>query len=359
MKKTMFAMAVLACSAASSHAQSNVTIYGIMDAGVEYANHANAAQQSVTRVTSGGQNTSRFGFRGTEDLGGGLKALFNLEGGLFIDTGSSDGVLFKRQANVGLQNEFGRVILGRSFTTTYDFLLPFDPLGFAPNYSWVTSGNGTAVSKYGFPTAFDNLVKYEGNFGGFKVGASYGFGEVGGNAADSRKYNGGLGYANGPFSVVATYDRVNGNTVVATGNRSRTTTAHLAAAYEVAPGIGLKGGYRNYKLAAGTAATPEVRADLFWAGVNYQATSALELTAAVYSQNVKNVAAGTDADPTMVVLRGKYALSKRTFLYSSAAYAKAKNNQLVGLTRDSTADGGVSGFANSQTGLSAGIQHRF
>lgn len=133
----------------------------------------------------------------------------------------------------------------------------------------------------------------------------------------------------------------------------------LAAAFQVAPGIGLKGGYRNYKLAAGAAATPEVRADLYWAGVNYQATSALELTAAVCHQSVKNAAAGTDADPTMYVLRGKYALSKRTFLYSSAAHAKAKNNQLVGLTRDSSADGGVSGFSNSQTGLSAGIQHRF
>lgn len=150
----MFALAALACAAASSHAQSNVTIYGIMDAGLEYANHANAAQQSVTRVTSGRQNTSRFGFRGTEDLGGGLKALFNLEGRLFLDAGSSDGVLFKRQANVGRRGDFGRVVLGRSFTTTYDLLLPFDPLGFAPNYSWVTSGNGTAASKYGSGGSF-------------------------------------------------------------------------------------------------------------------------------------------------------------------------------------------------------------
>lgn len=150
----MFALAALACAAASSHAQSNVTIYGIMDSGLKYANHANAAQQSVTRVTSGGQNTSRFGFRSTEDLGGGLKALFNLEGRLFLDTGSSDGVMFKRQANVELRADFGRVVPGRSFTTTYDLLLPFDPLGFAPNYSWVTSGNGTAASKYGSGGSF-------------------------------------------------------------------------------------------------------------------------------------------------------------------------------------------------------------
>lgn len=357
--RALAALAALACTAASSYAQSSVTLYGIIDAGVDYTNHASAAQGSITRVTSGGQNTSRFGFRGTEDLGGGFKALFNLEGGLFIDSGASDGALFRRQANVGLQSSLGRVVLGRSFTTTYDFMLPFDPLGFAPNYSWVTSGNGTAVSKYGFPTAFDNLVKYQGDFGGFKVGATYGFGEVAGNDADGRKYNVGVAYANGPFSVAVTYDRVNGNTVVATGNRNLTTTAHLAAGYVVALGVGLKAGYRNYKLEAGAAATPVVRADTYWAGVNYQATPALELTAVVYHQNVKNVAAGTDADPTMTVLRGKYALSKRTFLYASTAYAKAKNNQRVGLTRDNTADGGVTGFSDSQTGVSVGVQHRF
>ena len=83
------------------------------------------------------------------------------------------------------------------------------------------------------------------------------------------------------------------------------------------------------------------------------------LTGAVYYQNVKNVAPGKDADPIMYVLQAKYTLSKRTFLYAATAYAKAKNNQLVGLTRDSTADGGVSGFASNQTGVMVGMQHRF
>jgi predicted porin len=359
MKKIACTFAILAAATATAHAQTNVTIYGILDSGIEYANHANAAQDSVLRLTSGGQNTSRFGFRGVEDLGGGLKAKFNLEGGMFLDTGAGDGNLFKRQANVGLQGGFGSVVAGKSFTTTYDFMLPFDPMGYSPSYSWVTSGNGTGVSKYGMAIAFDNIIKYQGNFGGFKVGASYGFGEVAGSTGDSRKYAFGLGYANGPFSIGTSYDQVNGNTLPATGNKNQTTTMHLAAAYKISKSIALKGGYRNYKLSPGAAATPDVRADTYWGGVNYQATPALELTGAVYYQDVKNVAAGTDADPTMYVFRAKYALSKRTFLYASTAYAKAKNNQLVGLTRDSTADGGVSGFANSQTGLIVGVQHRF
>ncbi|MEB0178335.1 porin, partial [Undibacterium sp. CCC3.4] len=88
---------------------------------------------------SGGMNTSRLGFRGNEDLGGGLKAIWQLEGGVILDTGTSDGDLFGRQANVGLQGDFGRIVAGRSYSTTYDFILPFDPLGYAPQYSWATS----------------------------------------------------------------------------------------------------------------------------------------------------------------------------------------------------------------------------
>lgn len=359
MKKSLLPLAVLATIAGAAQAQSSVTVYGIMDTGVEYTTHANAANDSVLRLTSGGQNTSRFGFKGSEDLGGGLKALFQLEGGMFIDTGVGDGALFKRQANVGLEGGFGRVVAGKSFTTTYDFMLPFDPMGYAPDYSWVTSGNGTGVSKYGMPTAFDNIIKYHGKFGGFNVGASYGFGEVAGTTSDSARYALGLGYANGPFSIGTSYDRVNGNTVAATGNKNQAATVHLGAAYQVTSSVALKGGYRNYKLVAGAAATPDVRADMYWGGVNYQATAAVGLTGVIYHQDVKNVADRTDADPTMYVFRAKYALSKRTDLYAAAAYAKAKNNQLVGLTRDSTADGGVSGFASSQTGLIAGIQHRF
>lgn len=357
MKKTLFALAAIATASGAAHAQSNVTVYGLVDTGIEYTTNANAAKDSLWRLTSGGQNTSRFGFKGTEDLGGGLKALFHLEGGFTADNGAIDGQLFRRQANVGLQGGFGRVIAGRSYTTIYDFMLPFDPMGYSPSYSWVTSGNGTGVSKYGMPTAFDNIIKYQGDFGGFKVGASYGFGEVAGANTDSAKYAFGLGYSAGPFAIAGTYDQVNGNTVAATGNRTKTNTFHLGASYKVSKDLAIKGGYRNYKQAP--ASGTDVRADLFWGGVNYKITPAIELTGAIYYQDVKNVASGTDADPTMYVLRAKYFLSKRTFLYASTAYAKAKNGQLVGLTRDSSADGGVSGFSDSQAALIVGVQHRF
>ncbi|CDG84168.1 porin [Janthinobacterium agaricidamnosum] len=351
MKKTAFtlaAMAVLA-TAGSAHAQSNVSVYGLLDIGVENVNHS---ANGNNRVSSGGMNTSRWGIRGNEDLGGGLKAVFNLEGGLLLDSGASDGALFKRQAYVGLDGSYGRLVLGRSFSTVYDFVLPFDPMAYAPYYSWATSGNATGSSKYGMSTAFDNMVKYSGKAGDFKFGASYGFGEQSTGAADSAKLSTAVTYGTGPFSVLATYEKINGNTLPATGNRDKTTAYHLGAMYNQGP-VKVQLAVRDFKQQLAKAATPDVRGTLYWGGLSYQTTPAITLTGVIYYQDVKNVAPNLDADPIMYVGRFRYALSKRTDLYVSAAYAKARHNQLVGLSRDEA------GLANTQRGVITGIQHRF
>jgi predicted porin len=97
----------------------------------------------MTRVSSGGMNTSRWGFRGSEDLGGGLKAVFKLEGGILMDTGAADGACSSaRPRRPG--RRYGRVVLGRSFTSVYDTVIRFDPMGFAPFYSWATSATPPA-----------------------------------------------------------------------------------------------------------------------------------------------------------------------------------------------------------------------
>jgi predicted porin len=354
MKKSVLSLAVLAALAigATAHAQTNVQVYGLIDAGVESLNHANATQGSVVKVISGGKNTSRWGFRGTEELGGNLKAVFGLEGGILLDTGNADGALFKRQAYVGLDGSLGRVIIGRSFTTTYDFVILFDPLGYAPNYSWATSTNASGPSKYGMTTAFDNLIKYSGSTGEFKYGATIGLGEQAGSAADSRKYSAGASWTHAGLGVMATYEQINGNTLPVTFQRDEISAYHVAADYKTGAWR-LTAGMRGYKLESGKAATPDVRGDTYWAGVSYLVKPALTLTGAIYHVNVKNVAAGQDADPTMYVARGLYALSKRTDLYVAAAYAKSKNGKLVSLSRDDP------GFSTSQTGVTAGIQHRF
>ena len=355
MKKSSLTLAIMALAAAAggaAHAQSNVQVYGLLDVGVETANNKSPTGGSQTSVISGGMNTSRWGLRGTEDLGGGLKAVFNLEGGILMDTGAQDGVLFKRQANVGLEGAFGRVVIGRSFTSVYDTVIAFDPMGFAPYYSWATSGPATGPSKYGFTTQYDNIIKYSGSAGDFKFGANYAAGEQTTGAQDSAKVGFTGVYKIGPANLMATWERNNGNTVPATGNRDKNTVWHLGANYEDGP-LKLWGVVRDYKLVAGKALTADVDATTTWAGIAYKTNDVTTLTGAIYHVNVKNVAAGKDADPTMYVARYRYALSKRTDLHVSAAYAKAKNGQLTGLSRDDAA------FANSQRGLVVGMQHRF
>lgn len=210
-----------------------MTVYGLLDVGVETSNNnAVGGGGTVTRVSSGGMNTSRFGFRGVEDLGGGLQANFNLEGALSLDTGAADGALFKRQANVGLQGGFGKVLIGRSFTTVYDFIIGYDPMAYAPYYSWATTGNASnrangVVNKYGMTTGFDNLVKYAGQAGDFKFGASYGAGEQATGAADSRKLAAAVAWGRGTFATTLTWEQVNGNMLPATGLREQARAIHF------------------------------------------------------------------------------------------------------------------------------------
>lgn len=353
MKKSALALAVLAALSLhhAAYAQTNVQVYGLIDAGVETVNHAGPDGSSMVRVVSGGKNTSRWGLRGSEDLGDGLKAVFNLEGGIEMDTGAADGALFKRQANVGLEGSFGRVVIGRSFTTTYELVIKFDPMGFAPNYSWATTGGATGPSKYGMTTSFDNLVKYTGRYRDFTFGASVGLGEQSGSAADGRKYALGGAWFGDSLALMAAYEQVNGSTLAATGKRDQTTAFHLAADYKTGQWR-YTAGLRGYKLEPGRAAVAELRGDTYWGGVSYTVDK-LTLTGAAYHINTRNLPAGEDANPTMLVARALYNTSKRTQLYLSVGHARADNGQLVGLSRDDE------GFATTQTGLTAGIQHRF
>jgi predicted porin len=349
MKKSLICAAALTMIAGLAQAQSNVTIYGLIDANVTYNNNANAAKDGQFKLNSGGMNTSRLGFRGTEDLGNGLKAIMQLESGVILDTGASDGDMFGRQANVGLQGAFGKIIAGRSYSTTYDFILPFDPMGYAPQYSWATSAGATGSRKDGMLTGTSNMVKYLFDANGFKLGATYAMGEQAGDTSSGAKMALAGAYSSGALAAVLAFDQVNGVAVGSTMDKAK--TMHAGASYQL-EGAKLYAGYRNYKktLASGKA---DLRSDLFWGGVVYKLTPVMTLTGVYYYQDIKNMAAGADADPGMMVARLKYALSKRTDIYVAAGFAKGKNNQLVGVSRDDA------GFGASQNSFTVGMQHRF
>jgi predicted porin len=349
-KSLGWCLAAFAC--ANVHAQSTVEVYGLLDLNVGVTSNTAKEGGNVVRVSSSGMNTSRLGFRGGEDLGNGLKAVYQLEMGLVPDVGGADNPLFKRQANVGLEGRYGRVVVGRSFTSVYDFMQAYDPLSYAPAYSWAPTGNGSGPSKYGMTAAFDNLVKYTGKAGGFTFGATYGAGEQTSSTADGAKGALAVNYASGPFGLVATYEKVNGNLVAAAGDRDVTTAWHLGALVNVGK-LKLQAAMRDYKLDPANGLTPEVRARLYWAGANYLVSPVVTVSGAVYYQDVLNVAASADADPAMLVGRIRYAMSKRTDLYAVAAYAKARHGQVVSLARDEA------GFGSNQRSAAVGMQHRF
>lgn len=344
-RKLAWGIAALACGTAA--AQTNVNVYGLVDLNVGVIDHAGPAGGNTVRVNSGGMNTSRLGFTGSEDLGGGLKALFQLEMGLAADTGVGDTPLFKRQATVGLEGRHGTLLLGRAFTTVYDFVLPYDPMGYAPQYSWAPFGNATDASRYGMTVAFDNMIKYSGKTGNLAYGASYGAGENT-SAGSGAKGAVAASYSAGPWSAVATYERVNGVPDTATGFRGDTTAWHLGAMYSAGK-VKLQAAMRDHRQEA--AGLPDLRARLYWAGTTVKATPAITLAGVVYYQDVRH--GPVEADPFMVVGRLRYALSRRTDLYVAAAYAKARHGQPVGLARDEV------GYGSHQKSVLAGIQHRF
>jgi len=357
-KGTWLAGLLFAAATPIAHAQSSVTIYGVMDVFAEHRSNMAANGDGRWLLNSGGMNTSRLGFRGSEDLGGGLKAVFQLESEVNMDSGQAagGGAFWGRQANVGLESSsLGRLVAGRSYSTTYDFVLPFDPMGYAPNYSWGTSagaaGGGATggARKDGMVTGVSNLLKYRVAFGPVSLGATFGAGEGTGN----KVYAAAGAYSSGPLGFVLAWDKVEALPVPAGTDKTR--TVHLGASYGVTETVKLFAAIRDYdkSYAVAGAGGSHDKSRTWWLGTSFVAIPALTLTAAYYKQDIRSgkTLGGID-DPALLVLRAKYALSKRTDLYTALGYGKGDTGP-VSVSRDDAA------FGNKQTGITAGIQHRF
>jgi len=205
MKKATLAVAVLAASTSAAWAQSSVTLYGIVDAGLRYTSNANAGTSTKT-MTPGGMSQSRLGVNVTEDMGGGLKALVNMEHRLNSDTGAaSSGTDFWRQAWVGLQsNEFGQVRLGRQYNILFDlYTSTFASFRYSPYIEAYKPEIGMAMA-----ARQDNMVKYLVQFGNVygELQMSAGEGQSGAAAALPNKTIGGLvRYSDGKFGAGGAY----------------------------------------------------------------------------------------------------------------------------------------------------------
>jgi general bacterial porin, GBP family len=213
--------ALLLAWASAAHAQSSVTLYGLIDAGIMYTNNvaSGSAHGPLWQATSGEINGSRWGLRGQEDLGGGLNSFFDLESGYNVQNGKSsqDNRLFGRSAFVGIGDiSTGSISLGRQYDSIVDYLRPltaeadtFGSTGFAHPFD-----NDNLVHSF----ALNNAVKYASpDIAGLSFGGAYAFSNTTEFAAN-RAYSAGARYSNGPLNVAAGYLQVNGsNTTNTTG----------------------------------------------------------------------------------------------------------------------------------------------
>ena len=391
MNKRILVAAVLGSIGVAAHAQSSVTLYGLIDAGVSYVNHAGANSKSLTKYDDGVAQGSRWGLKGNEDLGGGLKAIFTLESGFNSGNGTlgqsnaTTQRLFGRQAFVGLAKDgMGSVTFGRQYSMSTDVLA---------NY---TTGGNTVAGNYAFhindvdqltSSRVDNAIKFtSANFAGVTFGALYGFSNQAGafagaqgtgssnSGGSARTYSFGLNYAAGPIGVGAAFTDIrypsqqqgfntgiSNVSPISSANVKELRTFGLGARYLMGPAA-FWALWTNTRLVQqpGTGSTNLVF-DAYEAGAKYSFTPALTAGLGYTYMHLGDAAKGHF---NQVDLSLDYALSKRTDVYVLGIYQNAAGNNggtaVQAQIGDSTSYFGPSG-SNSQSQVAArvGIRHKF
>lgn len=329
MKKSLLAFTVLSAFAGAASAQTSVAAYGMVDLGI--VSEKGGAAGSVLKMESGVQSGSRLGFKGTEDLGGGLSANFVLEAGIAADTGGSNqgGLTWGRQTLVGLTGNFGSVNLGRQFNLVTNAIGNIDPFGGGHE------GAYSNIMNFAFRT--NNGIYYTTpTIGGFTGDLAYGVGEVAGNTSGNRELGLSLGYSNGPLYAVLAHRNFNDATAT---NTNKVTI--LGGTYDFGPvkaalGYGINKdnvGIDSNDLLLG-ASVP------FGAGT-FMASYIRHKDKSTLNQNANQAAIGYT-----------YALSKRTNFYTS--YSRINNSNGAGFTVGNAIESGT-----GDKGFAVGMRHKF
>ena len=343
MKKNLLALAAMTFAAAASAQSSNVTLFGVVDASVA---HISTSGKSVSGMANGGNSSSRLGFRGVEDLGGGLKAGFWLEGSIGVDDGTPGGFKFDRRSTVSLMGNFGEVRLGRDKTPAYQNLENFHAFGDtgmgAISGSNLISGSAAGTAEGSNPKRNSNMISYLlPKLGGVYGQISHSFGEQAGDHSLASATGARLGYANGPLDVAAGYGVARGGTAA---NSVDYKTFNLGASYNfgvVTPMVLLASERGNNK-----------RVDLYSVGAKVP-LGAGELRAAYTWYKDKKT---DNADSQRLALGYGYKLSKRTELY--AAVARMSNDDKAARKLGSSL-APTPNMGKSMTGYEIGMRHNF
>lgn len=359
MKKSIIALAVLGAFTGAAAAQSNVTIYGIIDAGVTYVSNDSGNRSTVE---AGQMQVSRWGFKGLEDLGGGVKARFGLEGTLLNDTGGagvatgtpSNTSLFDREATVGLISDYGSIDIGRQNILGVQSVGMADPMGLSfaatsPNVLFSAMNNSAVYGVYGANnggTALrqNNSVRYiSPNWRGLNVALMRALGEQPGNIQKSSYAAVSALYAAGPFSVGGAYARLKNNL------DTDLLTSHAFGIKYAWPAVVLKSTYSENKLASTSR-----KISVFGVGADFPVTPAVTLTAAFY--NTKRSGDASDKSQQLIGI-AKYAFSKRTSAYLSIG--RATTDTVVTATQINLAQGFVAVGSDEASRVTSGLIHYF
>jgi predicted porin len=367
--KKISLLAMLALTGAAAQAQTSVQLYGLIDAAVEHVSNVAAGGASRVRMTdlSGGIAPSRLGFRGTEDLGAGLKSVFTAEMGIAPDSGAMNqgGRAFGRQIFVGLSGGWGAVTLGRQYTMIGSSLADIDVMG--PSQYALGS-----LDPYLPNARSDNAIAYRGTFSGVTVGATYSLGRdvgtAGGPGATScagedavdkracRQWSALVRYDAARWGIAAAYDTYNGGTgaLAAFGptSSSLSDTRINVGAYGKFGPIKVGGGMLRRTNEGVTVATPTAnpRSVIYYLGLAYDVTSALVIDGQISRYDLKD----SGNDTRMAIVRATYNFSKRT-----AVYALVGNVRNGGTAARSVSAGNTVAPGGTQTGIMTGIKHSF
>jgi len=362
MKKSLIALAALATVATAAQAQSSVTIYGIMDMGISSVSKVSASNASnsgsavtstatgtVTGLSNGGLSTSRFGFRGNEDLGGGLTAGFTLEGEILGDIGAQGNTatdLFHRGAFITLsQANVGSVRMGRINREDYSLGVKYDAFGGNNIGGWIASSNQGTVDLDTNVRVNSAVELKTASIGGLVLTYQHGFGETAGDATLSRTTVLAADYTQGKFGAAAVYTRLGGST----SSAADVKTTGFFASYDFTVAK-LLGGYTQ-KETVGTAAKPTG----YFVGAQVPVNAKVGLLA---QYNAFDNDAGKK--PSVYTLGATYAFSKRTTGYVLGAKSSQDNGSSQEMLSSSKYYNFYSNAAGAnQTAVSVGVRHTF
>ncbi len=338
-RPSLIALAAL-CGAAGAQAQSSVTIYGAVGLDVLSASkvYNGTTTKSMVKIEDNAIVNSRIGFKGSEDLGGGLKAIFDLESSIAPDTGKTNGTAFwNRGAFVGLAGDFGTIKLGHQWDAADDLMGNYFVFGY---YAPFLLSGFYSLSNY-----YDNAIKYSTpNMGGFQAVAFYSLGEKTVSSSAGNLFQLAATYDAGPFSIGGMYD----TTKDALGTGKTDTTYALGASYNFGMAK-LRLGYSRADVEIGT----PFKANLIDVGVDVPFSDMTGMTADFVKKDVKS----SKDDFEYLRLQGYYKLSKRTTLNANVIFEKNKGNSAFAFVSELPGFAGMPG--QKQTLLTLGITHSF